>query len=330
MNELFLGVDTSNYTTSVACVSEEGIVFERRTMLSVALGERGLRQSDAVFQHVRNLPPLIEELFATVDRAKIRAVAVSAKPTDAAESYMPVFRAGQLAASAMANALDVPLLQTTHQAGHVRAAMLGNEPELTDASFLAMHLSGGTTDLLKVSIAGGLLAEIERIGGSEDLHAGQFVDRVGVKMGLPFPSGVALEQLANTATDRSLRLPASVRGLVCSFSGMETQAMRLLETGAEPSAVAYAVYDAMARTFSKVLRSALEHTGLSAVLLSGGVSGSLLLRSLLETRLNKKLLYAKPGLSSDNAVGAALLARDHFSRGEATGNGTDDQTRIQR
>ena len=312
MSGFFVGVDTSNYTTSVACVSEEGIVFERRTVLSVALGERGLRQSDAVFQHVRNLPPLIDELFFSIDRAKIRAVAVSAKPTDAAESYMPAFLSGKLAASAIANALDVPLLQTTHQAGHVRAAMLGNELDLTDSSFLAMHLSGGTTDLLEVSIAGGLLGEIERIGGSEDLHAGQFVDRVGVKIGLPFPSGVALEQLANTAVDRSLRLPSSVRGLYCSFSGMESQAMRLLEAGAEHRAVAYAVYDAMARTFSKILNTAQECTGRSTILLSGGVSGSLLLRSLLETRLNKTLLYAKPGLSSDNAVGTALLARDRF------------------
>ena len=61
MSGLFLGVDTSNYTTSVSCVSTEGIVFERRTMLSVPLGERGLRQSDAVFQHVRNLAMLLSE-----------------------------------------------------------------------------------------------------------------------------------------------------------------------------------------------------------------------------------------------------------------------------
>ena len=310
MISAYLGVDTSNYTTSVACVSKEGIVFERRTMLSVALGERGLRQSDAVFQHVRNLPPLIDALFASVDRASIGAVGVSAKPTSAEQSYMPVFLAGKLAASALANALDVPLLETTHQAGHVRAAMLDNEPAIANRPFLAMHLSGGTTDLLKVSLAGDLIDEIERIGGSEDLHAGQFVDRVGVKMGLPFPSGVELERLARAATDRSLRLPSSVKGLVCSFSGMESQAMRLIEAGAEQSAVAYAVYDAMARTFSKLLLAATERTGYQTILLSGGVSGSLLLRELLQKRLQMNILYAKSGLSSDNAVGVALQARD--------------------
>ena len=310
MSGVYLGVDTSNYTTSVACVSKEGIVFERRTMLSVALGERGLRQSDAVFQHVRNLPPLLDALFASVERESIQAVGVSAKPTSAQESYMPVFLAGKLAANALANALNVPLIETTHQAGHVRAAMLGNEPELMDQTFLAMHLSGGTTDVLKVTLVGDLIDSIERIGGSEDIHAGQFVDRVGVRMGLPFPSGVELEKLARAATDRSLRLPSSVKGLVCSFSGMESQAMRLLDDGAERNTVAYAVYDAMARTFSKMLASAAERTGCSTILLSGGVSGSLLLRELLHERLQKDILYAKPGLSSDNAVGVALQTRD--------------------
>lgn len=310
MSGVYLGVDTSNYTTSVACVSKEGIVFERRTMLSVALGERGLRQSDALFQHVRNLPTLLDTLFASIDQASIQAVGVSVKPTSAQESYMPVFLAGKLAANALANALNVPLIETTHQAGHVRAAMLGHEPELAGQTFLSMHLSGGTTDVLKVPLVGDLIDSIECIGGSEDLHAGQFVDRVGVRMGLPFPSGVELEKFARAATDRSLRLPSSVKGLVCSFSGMESQAMRLLDDGAEPNTVAYAVYDAMARTFSKMLMSATERTGCSTILLSGGVSGSMLLRELLHERLQKDILYAKPGLSSDNAVGVALQARD--------------------
>ncbi|MCE5189633.1 MAG: O-sialoglycoprotein endopeptidase [Eubacteriales bacterium] len=310
MSGLFLGVDTSNYTTSVACVSEEGIVFERRTVLSVALGERGLRQSDALFQHVLNLPPLLDELFAGIDRKQIQAIGVSAKPTAAKDSYMPVFLAGKLAASAISNALDVPLLETTHQAGHVRAAMLGKESELANQPFLAMHLSGGTTDLLKVTMIDGIMDSIERIGSSGDLHAGQFVDRVGVRLGLPFPSGAELERLARAAVDRSLRLPSSVKGSACSFSGQETQCRRYIEQGMASETVAYAVYDCMARTFSKMLFSAVEHTGIKAILLSGGVSGSALLRELLESRMDQTLLYAGQGLSSDNAVGVALLAKD--------------------
>lgn len=312
MSGLFLGVDTSNYTTSVSCVSTEGIVFERRTMLSVPLGERGLRQSDAVFQHVRNLPPLIEAMLGAVDRESIAAVAVSSKPTGAEKSYMPVFLAGKLAAVSIASSLGVPLFETTHQAGHVRAALLGQEERFSQSLFLAMHLSGGTTDLLLVRSERGLIGEIERIGGSEDLHAGQFVDRVGVRLGLPFPSGVSLEALARKAEDRSIKLPASVKILNCSFSGQESHCQRLIDGGAEQNAVAYAVYDCMARTFAKLLTRAYAESGCKTALLSGGVSGSPLLRELLQERLNMELFYAQSGLSSDNAVGTALLARDIY------------------
>ncbi|MBA4347933.1 MAG: O-sialoglycoprotein endopeptidase [Clostridiales bacterium] len=314
MNGLFLGVDTSNYTTSVSCVSNEGIVFERRTMLSVPLGNRGLRQSDAVFQHVRNLPPLIEAILSSVDRNTIQAVAVSAKPTAAEESYMPVFLAGKLAAVSIASSFDIPIFETTHQAGHVRAALLGQEEQFSEGLFLAMHLSGGTTDLLLVRRENGLLGDITRIGGCDDLHAGQFVDRVGVRLGLPFPSGVSLELLANAAQDRSIKLPANVRGLNCSFSGQESQCQRLIDSGADREAVAYAVYDCMARTFTKLLTNAFAETGVKKALLSGGVSGSLLLRTLLRERLEQELFYAQNGLSSDNAVGTALLARDFYQK----------------
>jgi len=311
---LFLGVDTSNYTTSVSCVSNEGIVFERRTMLSVPLGERGLRQSDAVFQHVRNLPPLIDTMLASIDRGAVQAVAVSCKPTAAEESYMPVFLAGKLAAVSIAASLGVPLYETTHQAGHVRAALLDQEERFSEEAFLAMHLSGGTTDLLLVRRKNGLLGDITRIGGCDDLHAGQFVDRVGVRLGLPFPSGVSLESLANTAQDRSVKLPASVRGLNCSFSGQESQCQRLIDGGADREAVAYAVYDCMARTFAKLLINSFAETDVRKTLLSGGVSGSQLLRTLLRERLKQELYYAQSGLSSDNAVGTALLARDQYQQ----------------
>ena len=311
----FVGVDTSNYTTSVSCVSTEGIVFERRTMLSVPLGERGLRQSDAVFQHVRNLPPLISALMAQIDRNAISAVAVSAKPTDAEESYMPVFLAGKLAATAIASSLGVPLYETTHQAGHVRAAMLGQEEKIAESPFLAMHLSGGTTDLLSVERDGGLLGKISRIGGCDDLHAGQFVDRVGVALGLVFPSGVHLEELAQQAVLREIKLPSSVQGLHCSFSGQESHCQRLIASGADKAELAFAVYDCMARTFAKLLTNAFAQTGCKTALLSGGVSGSALLRDLLKDRLKTELLYAQKGLSADNAIGTALLGRDLYESG---------------
>lgn len=314
MTRLYLGVDTSSYTTSVSCVSDEGIVFEQRTVLSVPLGARGLRQSEALFQHVKNLPSLMGTMLATVDRRAVAAVAFSAKPTAAEASYMPVFLAGALAAKTAAASLGVSFFEATHQAGHVRAAMMGNERMLPERAFLALHLSGGTTDVLSVQREpGGRLGAIECLGAGSDLHAGQFVDRVGVALGLPFPSGPNLETLATGAVKREIKLPASVRGLTCSFSGQETQALRLLESGAAKAEIAYAVYDCLARTIEKLLRTAVERTGIDAALLSGGVSGSPLLRRLIGERLKMRLFYAPPGLSSDNAVGVALLAKDFYS-----------------
>lgn len=314
MNRVIVGVDTSCYTTSVACVSSEGIVFEKRTMLSVALGERGLRQSDAVFQHVRNLPALTGAVFAEIGGADVAAVAVSVKPTDCVDSYMPVFLTGKAVACAMADALHVPLIETAHQPGHVRAALFGNEELLSGDKLIALHLSGGTTDILSVTLEDGAIGTITPLGGSDDLHAGQFVDRVGVKMGLPFPAGRSLEQLASAAEDRGIRLPKHVRGLRCSFSGQETQACRLLDGGTPSDAVAFSVYDCLARTIAKLIENALEAYGAQPVLLSGGVSGSALLRTLLFERTGRKLYYAGEGLSSDNAVGVALMGLDWWKR----------------
>ncbi len=307
---LAIGIDTSCYTTSVAAADARGIVFDKRAMLFVPQGGRGLRQSDAVFAHTRNLPDLVGALFAAIGGAELLAVAVSARPADEENSYMPAFLAGRSAAAAIAASRRVPLIETTHQRGHIRAALIGNEALLAKDRFLALHLSGGTTDLLTVTLGRGRVASVARLGRSADLHAGQFVDRVGVRLGLPFPCGKHLEQLAAKAAETGLRIPSSVRGMNCSFSGAETQAGRLIESGADRAATAFAVYGCLARTVEKLVRNARAETGVADVLLCGGVSGSALLRTLLEARLDKPALYADPTYAPDNAAGVALLGRE--------------------
>ena len=186
---LSLGIDTSCYTTSVACTDGKSIVFSKGTMLSVAFGERGLRQSEGLFQHVKQLSPLLCDLFAAIDRSDIACISVSAAPTAEPESYMPVFLAGLHQAETLAAALGVPLVRTNHQSGHIRAALFGNETLLNRDRFYAVHISGGTTDLMIVEPHISEPYRIETIGHSTDLHAGQFVDRVGVALSLPFPAG---------------------------------------------------------------------------------------------------------------------------------------------
>ncbi|MBR0507574.1 MAG: O-sialoglycoprotein endopeptidase [Clostridia bacterium] len=304
-----LGIDTSCYTTSVACANEKSIVFFRGTMLSVPLGGRGLRQSDGLFQHVKQLPGLLSELFSGIDRSAIRAIAVSAAPTSRPDSYMPVFLAGLSQAESLASALSVPLIRVDHQSGHIRAALYGNETLLEKERFLAAHVSGGTTDLLLVEPHRDAPYRIEPVGTSTDLHAGQFVDRVGVALRLPFPAGRHLETLAVNAAEKNVKLPSAVDGTNCSLSGAESAAQRLI--GAVPDEeLAFGVYDCLARTLSKMFASACEQFGDLPVLVCGGVASSRLLRTLLKKRFRGRLYFGRPEFSSDNAVGVALLGAD--------------------
>ncbi len=308
---LFIGIDSSCYTTSVACVDNQGIVCDNRTVLCVNKGERGLRQSDGVFQHTRNFPTLTDALFSAIDRSRVASVAVSCTPRAAEDSYMPVFLAGRTVAAAISGALGVPLYYTTHQHGHVRAALHTNEA-LMNRPFLGMHISGGTTEVFLCAP----YPDIKLLGGSTDLHAGQFVDRLGVRLGLQFPSGKHLEALAMKHGEDRIVLPVSVNGCDCSFSGVETKAQRMIDGGCAPEDAAYAAYDCMARTFYAMLINAAKATGCGDALLAGGVASSPLLRQkLLELAEggNLKLQFGLSELSSDNAVGVALTGRDIYS-----------------
>lgn len=309
-NRIFIGIDTSCYTSSAACVSMDGILADRRKLLSVKLGERGLRQSDGVFQHTKNMTELMPELLGGIERCRVGGIGVSVCPSGRENSYMPVFLVGKLLAETVGASLGAPVFGFTHQQGHIRAALMGNE-RLIGRPFFAFHLSGGTSDLLHVDE--NLL--VERIGGSSDINAGQLVDRLGVKLGLSFPAGKQLERLAIGAGERGVLLPSSVNGLEFSLSGAETKAANSLDNGDDNGKTAYSVFDLIARTLAKTVENtiALYPDSEANFLFSGGVASSGLLRSLLTRRLsasNAKLFFSKPELSGDNAVGAALLCMD--------------------
>lgn len=311
----YIGIDTSCYTTSAAACTPDGrVLCAQRKLLPVKAGGRGLRQSEAVFAHIKQLPDVLEGVFSALDGARVAAVCASAKPRDADDSYMPVFLAGLSHAKALSSALRVPMYETSHQRGHVRAAMIGND---CPARFVALHLSGGTTEtLLKDGDALALL------GGGKDLHAGQLVDRLGVKMGLPFPAGPYMEQLARAcqAPAQGL-LPVSIQDGWCSFSGAETKALALMDTLSKPS-LALEVYDLLARSVLRLLTAACEKAHADFALVSGGVASSLLLREMLARRLEKTkspltVCFGRPEYSGDNAVGVALLCAEAAEREHA-------------
>lgn len=196
MQKSYLGIDTSNYTTSCAVYKEdEGIVVSKKQLLPVAENAKGLRQSDAVFHHSRNLPDMLREVL---DEFHISgAVSASYAPRDVSGSYMPCFTVGTGYSKVIASALKIPRYEFSHQAGHIAAAVYSaGKPELIGSKFIAFHFSGGTTDALLVEPDAEKVFKISNVFTSLDLKAGQAVDRVGVMLGLNFPAGGQLEKLA--------------------------------------------------------------------------------------------------------------------------------------
>lgn len=305
----YLGIDTSCYTTSCALISAEGeLLAEARKILDVKEGHCGLQQSEMVFQHTRNLPALLEQVLATPD-FKLAGVGVSGYPRPLEGSYMPAFLAGMSAARGIAAACRVPLTVLSHQENHIAAGVWSaGGPQVE--RFLALHASGGTTDLLLVENQGQQY-NITQVGGSIDLHAGQFVDRIGVALGLHFPTGPALEKLAQTAS-QMVELPISTRKLEVSLSGPATAAERQLAAGALGAEVALGVEHCLAETFARLFRKACEQLKIHEVLLVGGVGCNSYIRQHLEKRLAQKQirLWVPEGrFSCDNASGCANYAR---------------------
>ncbi len=310
-----IGLDTSCYTTSVAAVDETGrIIASIRKLLPVPMGQRGLKQSDAVFTHVRQLPGLLEELSQAIRGYEIAAICASKAPRDAEDSYMPVFLAGDAQGRGLAALLNIPCFAATHQMGHVQAALV--DSGLEGDNFLAVHLSGGTTEVLRVSGQ-----ELALIGGTMDLHAGQLVDRVGVLLNLPFPCGPSLEELALKRRAKSLlKVSMADKDLHCHLSGAETKAVLMIKDGEySPEDVAAEVYDFLARTVARLIVGAGNATGMEKVLVAGGVASSVLFRKLLLERLMKldrsmKVYFGQPCYSGDNAVGVALIGLAQYKR----------------
>lgn len=304
---MIIGIDTSCYTTSVAIISDDGAVLsERRLVLQVKTGERGLRQSEAVFQHLQNLPRLVENCKADTP---IIAVAASTSPRPIPGSYLPVFKVGSAMGSTLAHLVGAPFFETSHQEGHLRAGLFNQKPP--DGNFLAWHLSGGTTELLLAKASAGGF-KIEKVGGSSDLQVGQFVDRIGVALGAGFPAGAFLEELARQS-DSIESLPVVTNDLTISFSGPDSAGKRLLDSSINPPELARRVFNCISRSITKVTLEAVDRFKVKTVLFAGGVASNELIRTALlkDTTLDGvKLVFAPKELSSDNAVGVGLIGYD--------------------
>ncbi|SHI92924.1 tRNA (adenosine(37)-N6)-threonylcarbamoyltransferase complex transferase subunit TsaD [Lutispora thermophila] len=312
----YLGIDTSCYTTSIALIdNEENLIADKRIMLKVKQGAKGLRQSEAFYQHIRNLDILLEDLFYVVSPNKIKAIGVSSKPRNYLDSYMPVFNSGLHIGNVIRLSLGIPAYLLSHQENHILAGLWSKKIN-QNSPMAAYHISGGTTELLLVE--GNMNTNIEVIGGSSDLKAGQFIDRVGVAMGLKFPCGKEMDRLSQSVNDAGIVIPISIKESYASFSGPETFVQRIVKAGQYDKAkLSKAVFICIAKSIEETLINSRKKFEWTNILFIGGVSSNTIIKNYLlgSDKLSKysiNPIFAEGQYAIDNAVGGAIYAKKHF------------------
>lgn len=305
-DNVVLAIDTSNYTTSMAIMSCEGdLVANLKIPLPVKHGERGLRQSDAVFAHTVNLPRIADMAKPFLNGKRVVAIGVSDKPRNVDGSYMPCFLSGVAVAENISMVTGAPLYKFSHQCGHIMAAVYSSGAEhLLKEQFAAFHISGGTTELVRVNpFDNGFSTEL--LGGTFDLNAGQVIDRIGVYMGFPFPAGASMERAALENCKAIPKKKISVKDMRINLSGLENMALKLYSDTNDPSLTAAFVFDYVGRALSSLLDNFESAYGKSSIVCAGGVMCNSIIKKMLS--LDHSVYFAEPQMSSDNAVGVAAL-----------------------
>lgn len=310
MSSYYMGIDTSAYTTSIAVVDEfHNVMFDGRDLLKVKHGDRGLRQQEAVFQHINNIPYIIDTLSKEIDVSKIKTVSASVKPRNNKESYMPVFKVAQGQAFVISRLLNAEYKEFSHQEGHIAAGMLGSNMHYLE-HFLAFHISGGTTELLYIEDNKKNYG-IKIIGGTRDVSAGQLIDRIGVKLGLMFPCGKEMDTLSRNGLFLK-RIPINTDKTWINFSGAETFFYRLIEKKLySKSDISNSAFYCIANSLADVAIQAIKLYDITDILIIGGVAANTLLRETLYEKIVKSgignVYFPKASYCTDNAIGTAFL-----------------------
>lgn len=302
---MFAGFDTSNYTTSAA-VLDNNKIKNYKKVLSVAENQRGLRQSDAVFQHTVNMPGLLSAMAADFDLKKVEAVGVSSRPRNVEGSYMPCFLVGINTARAAAEFCGCRLYETSHQVGHILAALYSADKlDLINSKFIAFHVSGGTTEAVLVNPDKENIINARIIAQSTDLKAGQAIDRTGVLLGMRFPCGAELEKEAKKS-DKTFKIHASMNGCDCSFSGIENKVKNMIAGGENRCDIAKFALESVRVSLDSMLKAVIAEYGRLPVVFAGGVSSNKTINKTLSESYGA--YFAEPQFSADNAAGTAVFA----------------------
>ncbi len=306
---VFIGIDTSNYTTSCAVCDEAGVILENfKELLPVKEGENGLRQSDAVFAHVKNFERIASYIREKHADYEIIAIGYSAYPRDIEGSYMPCFLVGKAVCEMISALYSIPVYHFSHQSGHIRAAIYSSGANI-ESDFIAFHVSGGTTEILYVKPTNNKF-NIEIIGGSVDLHAGQAIDRIGVKMGLKFPCGKQIEELAGKNTSKISSYNVCVKEFECNLSGLENLSINLYQKTNDVSLTSAFVLDFIGKTLEKLTLNLRKKYLNIKIIYAGGVMSNKIIQNRLKNKFDN-VYFAEPVYSSDNAAGIALLTKEN-------------------
>ena len=333
-----MGIDTSNYTTSVAVYdSEKNLIVHKRKLLPVKNGQLGLRQSDAVFHHTQQFFEVYSQLSSEVNLKNVSAIGVSSRPRPVENSYMPCFTVGLNIARVLADTLAVPLFEFSHQEGHIVAALYScQKTQLLDHSFIAFHLSGGTTEALLVNCEKSNIDNISIVSQTLDINAGQVVDRAGVKMGLDFPCGKELEALAcdfyrnierfiekdkyrksldkmgNISKKKLFGIKTSLKDGCSCLSGVENKCAEMVQKGEPKEKTAAYCLAFIEETLYDMTSYLLNKYGSMPLVYAGGVMSNSIIRNRIENEFDCS--FASPEFSSDNAGGIAFLAGIEFEK----------------
>jgi N6-L-threonylcarbamoyladenine synthase len=315
-NNIIIGIDTSCYTTSIAAISlGKNVIFNKKIMLEVKKDSKGLRQSEAVFQHVKNLGVIQEEIKEIIKNYEIVAICVSNKPRPIENSYMPVFTVGDNFAKLCSTMMKCELYETTHQENHIEASLFTNNIKNKE-KFLSVHMSGGTTEILLCkSNKNDLGYSVEIVGGSKDISFGQLIDRVGVKMGYRFPAGKYVDKSAINCTKKIEQgLKTSVKEGYMNLSGLENQINKILNEKDEEY-ICKLILDSVVRNMVKSIIYLSEKHSIDEVVFAGGVSASKYISKELILKLKKYKInayFTDPEYCTDNGVGCALIGVNKF------------------
>ena len=318
---LVLGIETSCDETGVAVYDTAARrLLAHRVHSQVAMHEAygGVVPELASRDHIRRLVPLARQVLDASGRkaADLGGVGYTEGPGLAGALLV-----GASFAHALAHALGIPAVGIHHLEGHLLSPLLGTPKP--DFPFVALLVSGGHTQLMRVDGVG----EYSLLGETQDDAAGEAFDKTAKLLGLGYPGGPALSALAERGKRGRFRLPRPMIGsadLDFSFSGLKTAVVTLLrkDPSLDKADLAHAFVDAVVEVLVAKCAAALEETGLTRLVVAGGVGANRQLRQALDARGRERgfdVYYPAPELCTDNGAMIAYAAALRLSAAAAAG-----------